>query len=151
LNNVEIVTLLLENGADPSLLSTFNSGTAPLHFAVAGDSVEAIQAMLDGGADVDIQTDMGLTPLMDGIRGSSPRLIEIVTILLDGGADLNVQDNSGNTALHHAVRSRRADVITLLLEYGAVPDIENNFGKTALDLATTDEIAEMLREAGAGE
>ena len=42
-----------------------------------------------------------------------------------------------------------ASVVERLLGTGAIPNLENNEGQTAVDMAETEEIAEMLRAAGA--
>ncbi|MCA9934600.1 MAG: ankyrin repeat domain-containing protein [Ardenticatenaceae bacterium] len=151
-NYPEMVALLLNNGADPQINTNWDTGVTPLHGAADNGSIEAIRVLLDSGVNADIQTNTGLTPIMSVIEdGWASNKLEIFTILLEGGADPNAQDNFGNTALHHAAMRGSVEVIQFLIENGAVLDIENNNGKTALDLAANDEIAEMLREAGAEE
>lgn len=150
-NYSEMVTLLLDNGADPAIRTGWETGNTALHGAAYNGAVEAVQALLAGGANVDVQTNTGLTPLMYAISEGIHRRAEIVATLLEGGADPNAQDNSGSTALHHAARRGQSDILLLVIEHGALADIENNSGKTAVDVAATDEIAEMLRDAGATE
>jgi ankyrin repeat protein len=74
-------------------------------------------------------------------------------LLLDGGADPNLQESNGNAALHEAAHRGLAEIVPLLIEHGAELDLENNLGKTALNIAepNREEIAEMLRKAGARE
>ena len=131
-NYPELVTLLLDNGADPSLLTNWETGNTALHGAAFNGAVEAVQALLEGGADVDVQTNTGLTPLMYAISEGIHRRTEIITTLLEGGADPNVQDDNGNTALHYAARNGRSEMIALLIEYGAAIDWQNDVGNTAL-------------------
>ncbi|MCP4409846.1 MAG: hypothetical protein GY807_19295 [Gammaproteobacteria bacterium] len=155
INYVEIIKVLLNSGADPNPVNIYEESPTPLYYAIESDSFEAFQTLVEGGVDVDFQSKLGLTPLMKVMitRNRSDPVMEMVVILLDGGADPNVQDNSGKTALHHAARWKQSEIILLLIEHGAVLDIEDNFGQTALDIAIPldEEIAEILREAGAGE
>ena len=150
-NNVEMVQRLIDNGADPNLRSKWSQGTTPLHWAVRNQSVEVARMLLSNGADVDLATDLGVTPLMYMLRtnAGSIRLSDRVTLLLEAGADLDLQDKIGDTALHYAARRGIEEAVALIIEHEASLDIENNAGQTPLDLAANDEIAEMLREAGA--
>jgi len=155
LNLPEIIKILLDNGSDPTQTQRQYSET-PLHTAVIGyteaGSVKAIQALLDGGVDVDIRAASMMTPIMYMLFNGNPsQMTEIVTMLLDGGADLTSQDVNGDTALHYAARQGRSEVIPLLIEHGAVLDMENDNGETALDIAVNDQIAAILREAGVKE
>ena len=59
--NAEIVGLLLEQGADPSV--TASKGMTPLHSAAEGGSVEATQYLLDHGADVNALTTLEQPPI----------------------------------------------------------------------------------------
>ena len=70
-------------------------------------------------------------------------------LLLDSGADPNLQDNSGDSALHYAARTGKLEAIPILIEGGADVNLQNNQGQTPLDVAANDQIAEILREAGA--
>jgi ankyrin repeat protein len=156
-NHHEIVQMLIENGADLNPHSTWADGETPLHFAARNGSAEAIQVLIDADADLDVQTEVGRTPLMSVLISNPPsNLPEIVTLLLDGGANPNLQDGDGNTALHYASRRGsslgvRVEAIAILIEHGAALDLENDEGQTAVDVAATEEMAEMLRAAGAVE
>lgn len=144
-NYTELVTLLLDNGADPHIHTNWDEGITPLHGAADNGSAQAIQALLDGGANPDIQTNTGLTPIMHMISyGWAGNKHEIAKTFLEGGADPNVQDNEGNTALHIAIREDVPIVIPLLIEHGIALDIENNDGDTALHIAVKRKRAEVV-------
>ncbi len=137
-NYTDIVQILLNNGADPNKPSSYEEGEAPLFFAVRNGSVEAAQALLDGGAEIDIQTERNWTPLISLAANKTVRRdlrSKMVTFVLDKGADPNLGDNIGNTALHYAAREGQTEVIPILLENGATVDLQNNVGNTALHQA----------------
>jgi ankyrin repeat protein len=150
-NHHEIVQMLIENGADLNPHSTWADGETPLHFAARNGSAEAIQVLIDADADLDVQTEVGGTPLINMLRKVARYNPEIISLLLTGGANPNLQDVDGNTALHYASNYRRAEAISILIEHGAALDLVNNNSETALDVAATEVIAELLRAAGAEE
>ncbi|OAP63603.1 hypothetical protein AYL99_02830 [Fonsecaea erecta] len=113
-DNLELVTWLLNHGADPNRESIY--GWTPFSFAVANASREVIELMLERGASV-----------------------KIVQLLLKDGAPVNtiqhiahpfalcVFELTGNgTPLHLATSDR---LIKLLLEHGADPQIKNTLGE----------------------
>lgn len=153
-NNPEIITILLASGADPDRRSRWQGAWTPLHLAMSRAALEAVQALVQGGANVDLGTDpWGRTPLMQAITENmnKRRRSELVTILLDGGADPNIQDELGLTALHHAATEARVEILPMLIEHGADADLETNRGKTALELAPSDLVTEALLAAIAGD
>jgi hypothetical protein len=58
-----------------------------------------IETLLNAGADVNAQDDLGMTALMCCARQNN---METVGILLDAGADINMRDKKGNTAMEYA-------------------------------------------------
>jgi ankyrin repeat protein len=125
-------------------------GTTPLMFAAAYGSLEAMQALIDAGADVNARNAFDATALMwcatdlakvkllvskgadvnarskQGrtpllIAASSEGTVEIVKLLLDKGADLKKADaNPVITPLGGAANAGDAAVVRLLLDRGAV-------------------------------
>jgi ankyrin repeat protein len=106
--------LLLEHGADPSLAPTRN-GITPL-MAAAGlgtteqdttgryktqtQSIEAIQLLLDGGADVNAASSDGRTALHGAaLQGYD----DVIKYLAAHGADLQAKDKKGFTPLDTAL------------------------------------------------
>ncbi len=149
-NRPNMVAILLEHGADPDRLSDWRGGYTPLQYAAITGSVEAIEALLAGGANPNSQNEFGRTPLLSAIREiQAENLVETLAVLLEGGANPNLQDNSGDAALHHAALASRVEIVPLLIEYGADLDQRNNAGLTPLDLAVNDYFVELLLEAGA--
>ncbi len=58
--NEEIVTLLLENGANPNIPGGHNE--TPLHDAVACNRTNIARLLVSYGADVNARNSRGLTP-----------------------------------------------------------------------------------------
>ena len=75
-----------------------------------------VQWIIDAGADVNTQNQLGRTPLM---RASYYGHEACVKLLLDADADVNTKDNGGCTALMWASYYGHKDIIELLRKYGA--------------------------------
>jgi len=136
LNNVEIVKILLESGADPNPYSKHKDWETPLHYAAEAGAVEAIQALVDSGIDVDTRKDQGLSALLNTLKTGRPDFTtKVVTVLLDNGADPNLTDERGNSALHFAAAKGMTEVIPNLIENKANIDLQNGIGDTPLHRA----------------
>ena len=150
LSEVEIVEILLENGADPDLQD--ENGWTPLHLAARYGYARVATPLLEAGADPDRADRDGLTPIMAAITaGNIDRVRTVILRLLVNGADPNRQDSNGNSALHHAAMNNIAEAIPQLIKYGASPALKNNDGQTPLDLAKYGLIREQFLAAGANE
>lgn len=112
-----------------------------------GDT-DAVQKLLQQGADVNEQTEDGWTALM---RAADEGHTEIVQILLEAGARVDAKRKTGETALMAASRGN-AEVVQILIKAGADVNAQNKWGKTALMSAVIKgyaEIVQILLEAGA--
>jgi uncharacterized protein len=72
-NGPEIVRLLIDAGADPNALTT-SQGTqpgpgseTPLHYAASSDDVEVAEALIEGGADIEVPDGSIGTPLDNAV------------------------------------------------------------------------------------
>ena len=96
----EFVDLLLDYGADPSIISSANE--SPLLAAAGygwidgysqgksfGERLRVIQRLVGLGADVNWADDAGITPLMVAANMGD---IDIITYLVNQGADLGAHD-----------------------------------------------------------
>ncbi|MEQ8954127.1 MAG: ankyrin repeat domain-containing protein, partial [Gammaproteobacteria bacterium] len=72
---------LLADGLNPDV--SYGDGSAALHWAAYHDSAEAVQLLIDAGADVNVTTDLGVTPLW---LAAENRNAEITRLLLAAGA-----------------------------------------------------------------
>jgi uncharacterized protein len=72
-NGPEIVRLLIDAGADPNALTTSQGSQpgpgseTPLHYAASSDDVEVAEALIDGGADLEVPGGSIGTPLDNAV------------------------------------------------------------------------------------
>ena len=114
-------------------------------------NVEAVRALLKGGADVNAAQGDGMTALHWAAEGGH---VEMTDILIYAGADLEAVTRIGNyTPLHLASRAGRAPAVEALLGAGAEPDVTTTTGgATALHFAAASGSAQavgLLLDGGA--
>jgi hypothetical protein len=133
-NDVAVLRRLLDDGhkADEG----GDTWTA-LIWASRSGSIEAINLLLDSGADVNLPGSTGdnwdATPLQHAILQRQPAAVRL---LLDRGADLNRGAGSGNlTPLLLAAGDTDPAILKLLLAHGADPAVEDEHGATPLSRA----------------
>lgn len=97
LDNVWMVRLFLERGADPN--AGDNYGTSPVFIALTQRffDTEMAALLLEHGADINLPDSRGRTPLI--LAAEHDRSPNTLTWLLKHGAQVNVLDASGQTAL----------------------------------------------------
>jgi ankyrin repeat-rich membrane spanning protein len=120
-------------------------GGTPLYTASFMNNVEALNALIDAGADVNAADLMGVTPLMVASMTGS---LGSISTLIAAGADVSRVGITG-TALMCAVRNNHIDAVSALIAAGA--DVYHQY-QSLLDLAKSDkldDIAALLRDAGA--
>ncbi|CAL1126821.1 unnamed protein product [Cladocopium goreaui] len=76
-------------------------GWTALRYAVRADKVKAAKALIEGGADMNIPSKSGRTPLMSA---ASNGIADMVKLLLDSGADPKVKNEGGYTAYELSLR-----------------------------------------------
>lgn len=126
-----IAKVLLQNGADPNLLSvvTFPDGSTekllPLACICEHEwyPIKYIELLIENGANVN---DTRESPLINCIIHSGKDQKK-VCYLLEQGADIN-QVRNGLTPIQFAVMGRRLDLVDLLWDRGADPLYINNIG-----------------------
>lgn len=129
-NDVTAIRRLL---ADGHTADEHGDSWTPLIWAARSGSLDAITALLDAGADVDLPgptgDDWDATPLQHAILA---RQIAAVRLLLDRGADLNRSAGRSLTPLFLAAGDTDPAILKLLLAHGADPSAENEDGATPL-------------------
>ncbi|BCS01253.1 ankyrin repeat domain-containing protein [Aspergillus luchuensis] len=130
--NLDIARLLIEKGAGMGINFFGETGYTPLGTAVVQDRLEAIQFLLDEGADIN-QPGSGFgSPLAAAVRCSS---YEVVQLLLNKGADVNKFDDMYESPLEVAADSGRLEVVQLLLNKGADVNKFDDMNKSPLGAA----------------
>jgi uncharacterized protein len=116
-DDLEVMRLLLEKGADP-LLATNAQVTALMVAAGVGwrdgkshgaesDAIDAIKLCLDHGADINAATDKGETALHGAtMRGANT----VISYLVSHGADVNAKNEKGRAAFTDIVQEFSAQV-----------------------------------------
>jgi uncharacterized protein len=153
-NQPDMVSLLIEHGADvnssgkdhnwprwitsePRNKPLEQGGLTPLLYAAREGCEGCVEALLDGGADINFTDPDGQTPLIMALQNLH---FDTANILIERGADIHRWDWYGRTALYSAVdlhlipSSRRGDlpsndnlsalnIARTLLENGAYVDM----------------------------
>lgn len=119
----------------------FTGQTPFLRAALSGDTV-AMRLLLDHGADPNLPTFAGTTPLMAaaGVNWvvaqtytvSPEALLEAIALCLELGADINATNSMGLTALLGAANRGSNEIIEFLVANGARLDVADVHGRTPL-------------------
>lgn len=115
---IDIVRLLLDNGADPKAHEINWIGGTPLHWASEREP-EIVQLLIDHGAEVNARVSrpgshhLGGTPLHWCARQKEDNA-EVVEVLLKNGADTTLIDAFGKTALEYAEQGGHSRVAAAL-------------------------------------
>jgi len=92
------------------------------------DDNEAFNALIDAGADVNMQNKYGETLLHIAIRRDRRAMVQK---LIDSGADIDRPDAPGWTPLMECVMDDMPELCQLLIDAGADKSIANTRGATA--------------------
>lgn len=148
----ELIKLMLKHGANPNTPSGMAQLT-PLMLAVRSGNTEAVQLLLQAGAEVNARDCNGMNALHWAIAEKQhhilPLLVEAeiqehpyrVTQLnaalitcYSMGEKYNTSLRTGMTPLHTAAELEDETGIRFLLGYGANPHITDRFGRKAIEL-----------------
>lgn len=161
---LKLIEILLNAGANPNLqLKLFppyrslrddrgadtllSVGTTPLIRASKAGDIEAMKLLIAHGANVDLPTATGITPLMAASGNGSANLdtrgrykteaqaIEAIELLVKSGANINARDRSGQTALHGAASWGWNDLVKSLASNKVDLNAKDAQGRTAADIA----------------
>ena len=118
----EIVTLLIQHSA--------NTGRT-LFYAVEMGRFDIIETLVLKGANVNVQDDNSVTPLMKAVEKGD---FDTVAFLIGHGADVNLKDSGGRTALHFVWRGKAdiVKIVELLVTNNANIDEEDSRKQTPL-------------------
>ena len=121
--------------AEPTALGVRSpDGWPPLHLAAYFGHGDAVDALIEAGADLRAfsDNDEGNTALHAALAGR--RAMRIISRLLTSGADVNAPAAGGYTPLHIAAFHDDVAIVDTLLAHGAAA-ARNDDGKTPLAIA----------------
>jgi uncharacterized protein len=120
------------DGLDPGARGA--DGFTALHLAAFFGGADAVRALLEAGADanVDAENPLRVRPLHSAVAS---RDRESVRALLEAGAEPNVVQQGGFTPIHGAAHAGDAEMVRILLKYGADPEMTTDDGRDARALA----------------
>ena len=155
-------------------VNTFDKhGYSPLHWSALEGNIEIMKILLDNGADLELQTGKGSSPLAvsvwrfilngkrvaKGLPVEREATLDAMLFLLERGANINaVSGNAvngvGSTLLHTAAWHGEIELMRALLDKGADIESEDNNALTPLVYAicstpSSDEAVNLLLERGA--
>jgi ankyrin repeat protein len=110
--NIELMSMLLDNGANPNSLNR-------------------------GGQYFPLSSALDVIPLRDVLDTVKPleELTAAADLLFEHGADINAIASDGTTVLHHAAATGRDEVVEYLIAKGADLSVKDSSNRTALDVA----------------
>ena len=119
---VERLRALLDE--DPARANEFSpDGFSPLHGAVYGGQSEAVELLLERGADPNARATSPIAAVPPLGTAAFVRRSDLATVLLDAGADVNARGEGEFTALDAAVQNEDDELVRLLLDRGADPAV----------------------------
>ncbi len=132
------VKKLLSAGADANSKQDINTGIetvidTPLYAAAGAGHMAVAEALIAGGADVDIEADDRWRPLHHAALNGETKM---AAMLVGRGADINHREAlMGHTPLHIASERGDTDTVRALVQLGADRTLQDHLGRTAADVA----------------
>ncbi|MEA3289680.1 MAG: ankyrin repeat domain-containing protein [Campylobacterota bacterium] len=149
--NDNIAIMLIENGADPTIINS-DGKTYLSNCALIGiDSLDIINTIIKCGFDINSKIANGNTILMEMIDSilllnknqdeqKRNSLLALTNALVKKGLNFNKVNHDNETVLFKAVRSNDDEIVKFLLEFGINVNNKNNKTQTALSIAVSQGI-----------
>jgi len=156
---LDLMKALLEHGANPNarLIKPLwfrptshnqewvdKKGATAFWRAAQSSDVAAMRLLKSAGADPNLATEEGVTPLMvaaglgwgaNATRNVPDSWLAAVRYCVELGADVNAKDAYSYTALHGAAYRGDNEVVKFLVQKGAQLDVRSKRGQTVTDMA----------------
>lgn len=169
---VEIATLLLENGAKTEILAQkhmYPEGTILMYACLFGND-ELVKLLVSKGAKANAKNDDLETPLMFTVKANADAVpvstkVKIIQILLAKGANVNAKNDRGETVLNIAndlgmnelkdalagktVTVKEVKKITIKLDDGSSTDVSANAALVGASFMRSLEYVKKALDAGA--
>jgi len=137
-------------GTTSTTATQLANGYTGLHWAVENDDLDAVQLLLDAGADVNraatFDAHAGVTPLHLAAQDGRA---DVASLLLRHGAMRDPRKSTRNreniTPLHQAVYNTYPATVAVLLAAGCDPNVQADNGYAALHYAAQKGSVEMTR------
>ena len=157
--SLEMLEALLEADADPNARVARklwfsptshdrgwvnHKGGSPFWRAAMSSDVEAMRILVAGGADPNVASAEGVTPLMVGAglgwtgnfsQNAPDSWMAAVQYCFELGNDINAVDDKGFTALHAAASRGDSEMVHYLVDNGAKVDVISEDGNSPADMA----------------
>ena len=128
---IATMKLLVEHANDPAYISIMSStGFTALIIASAHGHPDAVEYVVDAGADIDAVHDNKVTALM--YAAASGHVDAMRHLITKGKANLDSKHTNGGTALLEAATGGMYEAMKLLVESGAETDFTDDDGVTPL-------------------
>lgn len=114
-NDPELVSLAMELGNKPYLITSVYEGTALIAAAHLGHH-HVVARLIAGGAPLDHVNNLAWTALIEAVvlGDGGPDHVKTVQILVEAGADKTIGDRDGVTPLQHATDRGYSEMVLLL-------------------------------------
>ncbi len=104
---------------------------------------QQVLALLEQGAQIDVQDAQGRTPIM---RATYAHQTTMVATLIRAGADIDIRDNNLDNPLNYASAEGFLDIVKLAIDAHADTRLTNRFGGVSLIPAAERGHVEVVRE-----
>jgi ankyrin repeat protein/thiol-disulfide isomerase/thioredoxin len=135
---------------DPAMINARDGeAQTALYCTAFGGHKEAVELLIDNGADIEARNNMGYTALHAAARADRR---EVVKLLLAKGANINARSDLGRTCLYLPVENGYEEMVKILIANGVEVNAKDDQDWTPLHLAVSrgrKDISKLLIQNGA--